>query len=117
VTIQVNGVAVPTSMVNRGEYIFSPPPVVRVNGQGDAVTAGLESLEWTWAYVTPTEFAYWYTTLGAGAGSARCSSNRLWDETGTETAFSSCVVMRPTWEAFTGNIYKGFKVKIEQIAT
>lgn len=114
--VQVNSVAVPTSMVNRGRYLFTPPPVVATNGLGDAVTAGASSIEWTWPVVTATEFAYWWTTLGAGAGSARHGNNRFRDVTGTETAYSVCVVERPTWEHFTGDSYRNFTVRITQIA-
>lgn len=113
--IQLDGVAVPASLVSRGLYKFNAPQIVAYNGQGKAVAAGSPTVDWTFPYMTATEFAYFETTLLAGANSKILATNRLWNRLMTETAYSSVVLERPEFEGYNGNVYRNVKIKITQV--
>jgi hypothetical protein len=117
-TVQINSVAIPSTMVDRGEsYVFNPPRVVRQSGIGEDVTAGASSIVWRWTRMTTAEYVWWYTTLLGGAASATFPSGttRLVNNLGTETVYTYCVVHRPVYERQTGGEYLGVTVVIDQI--
>jgi hypothetical protein len=113
--IQLNGVAVPASMASRGIYKFNAPAIIGYNGQGDLVTAGYATVDWTFSTLTATEFAYWETTLLAGAASKRLTNNRLWNRLMAETAYSELVLERPEFENYNGNRYRNVAIRMTQV--
>lgn len=115
--IQIGGITVPGSMASRGEvYQFSPPRVVRRNGEGVGVTAGAASLAWRWARLSQTEYDWWYQTVLSGLASKAISgATRLYNERNVETAFTWCVVHRPVVETVTGGEYLGVTLEITEI--
>jgi len=115
VAAQIDGTTIPSTFNNRGRYAWKDAPIVARNGRGEAVTAGGASVTWTFDMLNATEFAWWYTTVLAGAASKLCSNNRLWNALGTETAYSSAIVLRPEWERVQAGAYWNVTIKIEQI--
>lgn len=113
--IQLDGVAVPASMVSRGVYKFNAPQIVAYNGRGEAVAAGLPTVDWTFRFMLPAEFAYFETTLLAGANSKILTNNRLWNRLMTETAYSSVVLERPEFDGYNGWRYQNVSIKITQV--
>lgn len=118
--VQIGTIVMPTEMANRGlSYLFAPPAVVAINGLGTAVTAGGSTIDWVFSSMSLTEWAWWTTTLLAGAASRAFSgvsgSTRFVNDQGVETAFTQCVVFRPVAEQFSGLYYRNVKVRIEQI--
>ncbi len=88
-----DALAVPASMAQRGVYQFYPVPI-RTNAQGDACAAGMQRFEWTFDYVLPAEWAYFYTTVLGGLRGLDVPAE-LWDDAGNDVAFSSCKLQRP----------------------
>ena len=117
--LQIGGTAIPASMNYRGlSYRFEPPRVVRKNGQGLAVTAGAARLTWTWAYITQTEWNWWYTALLTGLASKEFTgtgTTRLYNDLNVETAYNHCIVFRPVAETVLFEEYRNVTVQIEQI--
>ena len=117
-TIQIGGIAMPTNMANRGlNYAFQTPAMVARNGLGDAVTAGGHRLEWTWATLSVTEWAWLVTTVLQGGASRRFTSGTttVLNDLGVEQSFASCIVLRPVYQAFTGLFYRNVTFVIEQM--
>lgn len=113
--IQINGVAVPAALLTRGKYSAPRPRTVRRNGAGAAVIVGLTPVEWRWEYMTASEFGYFWTTLGVGAGGiVAVTNNRLWNALGAETAYSAGAVQMD-WDQFTGDLYRGVTVTIDEL--
>lgn len=115
--IQVNGVAVPASMLARGIYRFQPAPIVRTNGRGEAITAGYPSVTWEFPLLTIAEFNYWNTTLLAGAPSLLCTNTRLYNQVGTETLYNSAILLRPQYERFYGAFFRSVVITVTQLVT
>jgi len=118
--VTIGGLAMPTEMARRGvSYVFSPPQVVAINGQGDAVTAGGYSVDWLFASLSLNEWIWWTVLLLGGAASKRFASwvgsTTLLNDRGNYQAFSHCVVFRPQSEVFSGVYYRNVKVRIEQL--
>lgn len=114
--IQLNGTAVPSTLLTKGKYTAPQARVVRRNGAGAAVVVGLTPVTWSFPYMTPSEFAFFWTTLGVGAsGVVAVTNNRLWNALGTETAYSAGSVQM-TWETFWGDAYRGVTVTIDELA-
>ena len=113
--IQINGVAVPASIVSRGIYKYNAPAIIGYNGQGDLITAGYAVVEWTFSTMTATEFAYWETTLLTGLPSKRMTNNRLWDRLMAETPYSELVLERPEFENYNGNRYRNVAIRMTQV--
>lgn len=113
--IQLNGVAVPSDFLNKG--IWTPPAYATsvVNGQGDVVVGGYMTATWEFRILTASQFAYFETTLLAGAASARLTNNRLWNRLMAETAYSSLVLLRPQIGNYNGNRYKDVTITFTQI--
>ena len=84
---------VPASIAQRGVYQFYPVPI-RTNAQGDACAAGMQRFEWTFDYVLPAEWAYFYTTVLGGLRGLDVPAE-LWDDAGNDVAFSSCKLPAP----------------------
>ena len=117
-TVQIDGVAIPASMVNRGNYRFPAAEIVGRTGEGLAVEAPTRSIEWTFSHLTATELAFWTTTILAGARTKKCTNNVFYDPTagGAEVAFSSCVLDSPDLaQSPRGGYYRSVTIKISGI--
>lgn len=93
-TVSINSITIPTPMRERGSYVYERNSAEVINGLGETVTAGLPRVIWTFPSLSPTEYAWWTTTLLNGANSLRCAAV-LWDDHDVETNFSSVVVRYP----------------------
>lgn len=116
-TIQIGGVAMPTAMANRGlSYTLAPPRIIALNGLGDAVTAGGHRLEWIWSTLDLTEWAWLVTTVLQGNASRRITgTTRFLNDLGVEQAFTSCLAVRPQYQAFTGLYFRNVTFVVEQL--
>lgn len=120
IRISISGTltAFPASMDGRGSYTFEPPPVVRKNGLGEAITAGFSKLTWKWTRLSQTEMNFLLTTVLGGAATKSITANpalRTYNHQNVLTNYTSCIVQRPTWERWSGNRYQGVTLEIEQI--
>lgn len=113
--MQINSIAIPSPMDERGSYKFSPPAVVARNGAGLAVTAGTRSLSWQWPYMARTDFVWWTTTLLAGAASAEFTQCKLINDQQTLTTYTHCIVHRPDYERIENGLYYNVTLTIEAI--
>jgi len=113
--VSINGVAIPTSIANRGKYRFKPAEEVNKNGLGEPVVAGYASVEWTFATLSFTDFDWWRVTLLTDLRFRRFTSATLWNDGRAEVAYTNCIVHRPTYENIYANWYENVTVKIDQI--
>jgi len=93
-TVSINSITIPAPMRDRGSYVYDRFPTREDNGLGETVTAGLPSAVWTFNNLSPTEYAWWVTTLLAGVASLQCAAV-LWDDKDVETNFTSVIVRYP----------------------
>jgi hypothetical protein len=116
--MSINGVPIPAGIANRGKYKFNPPEIVGRNGLGDPVAAGYASIEWTFSYLSFSAvdgFDWWKSTLLTNLRFRRFTTAVLVDDGRTETAYTNCIVYRPTYENIFANWYENVVVKIDQI--
>ena len=113
--MQINSVAIPSPMDERGAYRFNPPAVVAKNGQGLAVTAGASTISWQWIYLSKADFTWWITTLLGGAASAAYTQAKFFNHTLTLTTYAYCIVHRPTYERIENGLYMNVALEIEAI--
>lgn len=113
--MHINGVTIPTTLDNRGTYIFEPPAVVRKNGKGLAVTGGYSKLTWRWARMKQSDWNWWCTTILTGLASKQFSSAQLYNHMNVLTTFSNVVVNRPTFEKVSGARYINVQIEITNI--
>lgn len=93
-TVSINGTNIPSPMRDRG---FPVPErfAERVdNGLAETVTAGYESLVWTFPSLSLSEWQWWTSTLLNKQPSLKCPAV-LWDDQGAEVSYSSVVVHYP----------------------
>jgi len=102
-------------MANRGVYRFHHQEIGTVNGNGDAVLAGAQSVVWQFRHMDASEFAWWTTTLLGGAASLTLTSAELWDHTVTEQTFTDGVVYLPTYEAYRGGRFWNVTVQMRHL--
>ena len=111
----LNGNTVLSSFGTRGQYFFQRQRAGNINGNGLAQAAGPQMVQWTFSHLTPTELAWFYTTVCGGALSVTLSSATLLSDLMVETAFTDGIVYRPTWTSYTGGLYRGVSVRIEHL--
>lgn len=111
----LNSTAIPSTMANRGVYVFYPPAVGTVNGEAVPVLAGPQRVEWQFRYMTPTEYAWWTTTLLGGAVSLALTGAELWDHTMTAKTFTSGNVHFPRHNGYRGGLFWGVTVHITDL--
>lgn len=112
----INGTAIPTSMVGRGRYLFQEPETLARNGQGAVVSGDYRSLTWTFPLLSYSDFAWWYSTLLSSNPSLIITACELYNALGNLTIYSHGVVLRPTYDFISYNYYNNVVVKIEDIA-
>lgn len=113
--MSINGVQIPTSIVNRGKYKFAPQEIVARNGLGEPVLAGYSKLEWTWQYMSFTDFDWWQNTILTGQRWRRFTAIQLVNDSRLETFYTNCIIHKPTYEHIFANWYENVTVVIEQI--
>ena len=113
--MHIGGTTIPTSMDNRGTYLFDPPKTIRTNGAGLAVASGYSTLSWNWARLNQTEWNWWCTTVLTGEASKRFTSAELYNHMNVLKTFTNCVVMRPTREKVKNGKYINVKIEIANI--
>jgi len=86
-----------------------------VNGNGVAVAAGPQMVTWAFSYMTPTEYAWWYTTVLGGALSIDLTEAELWDDLIAEQTFVNGVLYRPTNEVYTAGAFWNVTITINQL--
>lgn len=93
--MQINSIDVPTSMNERGKYVFKGARVVGYNGQKDRIRVGSSSLTWLFDEIDDDEWEWLAQTLLGGEDSAEFSQCQLYDEDRVLTTFNHCKVYRP----------------------
>jgi hypothetical protein len=95
--MQINNIAIPSPMDERGIYLFDTPLLAR-NGRGAAVAAPYSALQWKFDYLAldTTGLGWWVTTLLGGAMSAEFTQAKFFNFLGALTTYSHCTVYRPT---------------------
>lgn len=113
--MKIDNVTIPESIRLRGRYKFDPPAVLFQNGEDQDVTAGYSSVVWRFDDMPLSDYTWFITTILGGAASKECTSNRLFDHLQVETAYSTCILHRPTYEAIQRGLYQNVEVQITQI--
>lgn len=108
-------VAVPTSMATRGVYKFTRRVLSNVNGAGVAQAAGGQDVSWSFSYMTPTEYAWWYTTMCGGALSISLTRAELWDDLKEEQTFTSGILYRPAYDHYSAGLFRDVVVEIKHL--
>lgn len=111
----INTVAVPTSMATRGQYLFSRQRVGGVNGSGVAQAAGPQSVMWVFGHMTPTELAWWRTTIMSGALSLTLTSAELKDDLMADQTFTSGQLFRPVYESYSAGLFRNVTIEIQHL--
>jgi hypothetical protein len=111
-TISINGSAIPVSIRDIGSYVWVAFSEERQNGLGETVTAGLPSVTWTFPILYPVDFAWWATTLLAGAFYLKADAV-LPNDLDTEISYSQVIVRRPTYSGRQNGLYQNVVVKID----
>lgn len=114
---QIDGHAIPASIVGRGEYLPPKPPVVGSRGDGLPLFAPYLNTTWTFSNLDGTEYAYFATTVLAGEQAAVCTNNRLGNELKTETAYSRLIIGPISVGRIVNGIYYDVTVPISQMET
>lgn len=92
--ISINSITVPQRIRERGIYVYTRASQEVVNGLGETITAGLPSVVWTFPSLSPTDYAWWATTVLGGAAYKKCPAV-LWNDLDVETSYSQVIVRYP----------------------
>jgi hypothetical protein len=113
---QINSITIPTSFDTKGVYVAKPPEIVGVDGEGIPIQAGYSSVTWTFDLLSATDYAWWVTTLLAGAPGARFTTAQLYNHLNTLTTYTNIVVKRPTFGGVVhSTLYQDVVVEISQL--
>lgn len=114
--MQINNIAIPSSLDERGTYSFAQPPLGR-NGRGTAIAAPYATLTWQFDYMAldTTGLAWWVTSLLSGALSAEFTQCKLFNHLGVLTNYTHCIVQRPTYSRFQDGLAWDVTVQIDWI--
>lgn len=110
-TQTIDGTAIPDSMAYRGTYVFTPAPIISINGAGHPVTAGPAMAIWTWQYMTQVEWDWWSLTRLGGGHSYLEAALRLYNQHNVEANFSDGIVERPTYERVRNGLYLNVTIR------
>ena len=113
--MSLNGNTVLTSFGTRGQFHFQRQRVGTVNGAGAAQAAGPQTAQWNFSFLTPTELAYFYTTVCGGALSVALTSATILSDLMVETAFTSGQAYRPVWTSYSGGLYRNVSVRFDHL--
>jgi len=95
--------------------MFSTQQAGQVNGMGEAILAGSQSVLWSWTALTSTEVAWIATTLLAGETSLTLTAAELWTDTFAEQAFTSGVVYRPIFGVRKAGLFWDVQLEIRHL--
>lgn len=111
---QINGTNIPSTIYNAGKY--SPPSAQPLgqDGSGLVITSRVKLVKWTWPIMTKSDFEWWTQTILSNSLSLKCSV-RLPDETLTETAYTTAIVKKPTFDHVKNSNYYDVAIEIEVI--
>ncbi len=112
--MHLGGTTIPDSIGNSGRYLMEKP-VLRQNGEGEAVTANYSTLTWTFPMMAVSDFTWICTTLMSGAYSVKYTSASLKNDLGADTSYTNAVAYRPTYSVATGGWLSDVTWKIERI--
>lgn len=113
--VQLQNIAIPITIANTGKYKFTPFSEVRRNGEGTVIATGTARVDWTFSVMSQADFDWFHQTILNGNPSLRTVTNRLYNERQVETAYSTCVVLQPTYEYYSGGNYWNVVVVIDNI--
>lgn len=113
-TPSINGTSVPASLQRAKGYTFQPQPIAATRGDGLPVRAGAQKITWKFDHMTATEWAWWKTTILAGARQAAITCE-LWDDDMSAQSFTAAILHKPTYESYRGGIYYGVTVEITNL--
>lgn len=113
--LAVNGNTVLASMATRGQYRFARQRAGGVTGNGLAVAAGPQSVQWVWSHLTATELAFLQTTVCGGALSVALTSATLLSDLMVETAFTDGIIFRPVWNSYSAGLYREVSWEINHL--
>lgn len=105
-----------TTELEECTYVFNRFPATEKNGLGQVVSGGYPEVTITYDYLSPTNFAWWATTICGGAASATHTSATLYTDLSATASYTNCVVHYPTYESIQGAWYSNVVVKITQIS-
>lgn len=111
----IGGIAVPTTMSGRGQYLFRQPVLGR-DGQGRAIGSSQYQVAWTFAQMTPAEMDFWTDTVLAGAISADTYFELLNDKN-VGVYFPNGTLTRPTYQVWQSGLYREVTVGIRHLIT
>lgn len=113
--VKINNIAIPSTMNARAlDYKFEFP-VIAKNGAGDAIQSTGAVIQWTWSYLTLSEYQWWKTTLLGEAMSKAFSSNiTLYNDEQAEQNFSYVIVNRPTYGKLEAGLFRDVTLIMEQ---
>lgn len=114
-TLSIGGTTIPTTLRDSGEYFYDPGRRV-INGQGLTVTVGLASVRWRWKFLTQGDYLWWCNTLLSGNRSVAFNSASLWNDLYVETAFTNCIVRRPTFQTYRNTFVYDVELMIDHLA-
>lgn len=112
----IGGNAIPTSIENKGKYLFKHPEETGKNGLGEPVLGLFSSITWTFPNLTFAEFDWWLQSLLVNQKFRRFTSAQFYDDTRNLITYSHCIVKRPTFEHIRAANYENVTIQIDQIA-
>lgn len=113
--LSLNGNTVLASMSGRGQYVFHRQRAGGVTGNGLAVAAGPQSVQWQWSHLTATELAFLQTTVCGGALSVTLTSATLLSDLMVETAFTDGIIFRPVYTSYSAGLYREVSLEISHL--
>lgn len=109
---QINGVNIPSSIYNSGNYLPPNADVVATNGQNEDVASRIKNVRWSWRSLSKDDFEWWTQTILSNEKSLRCAV-RLPNETWVETAYAVAVVRQPTTSGMHAGRYWDVEIWIK----
>lgn len=94
--MQINSITLPTNTFAQAAYKWSEPVILGYTGTGAPITANDgATLELTYPRMHPDDWDFWVTTILGGADYAEFSQAQLYDNDGTLTTYTHCIVYKP----------------------
>lgn len=112
--MHLGGITIPANIDGRGRYLYQQP-VLRTNGDGEAVIATYATVTWTFPYLSMSDYTWLRDTLLLGQATRLFTSASLKDDRGTDTTFTSAIGLRPTYEYAQNGYVENVTWKIERI--
>jgi len=114
--MSLGGTSLSSSIEERGRYRYEKP-ILRYNGDGEAVTAGYAKITWTFPFLVAADYTWIRDTLLGGAFSVTYSSGSLLDDKGAAISITNAVAYRPTYEYAANAVFENVTWTIDRVAT